>query len=74
MVLRKCFLKALGLPSLDGHWKDAEGALVSLFGLVDPGGFKGSCSLLWYVRGPGGIDNIDSDCVSWSLQPSYSPT
>ena len=46
VVLRKCFLEALGLPSLDDHWKGAKGASVSLLGPADLGGFKGSCNLL----------------------------
>ena len=65
---------ALGLPGLDDHWKDAKGASVSLLGPANPGGSKGSYSLLLYVCGTGGTDNTASDCALWSLQPSYLAT
>ena len=55
----------------DDYWNGAEGALAFLLGLVGPGSFKGSCSPPWYVRGPGGIDNISSDYASWIPPPSY---
>ena len=46
MVLRKCFLGALGLLGLDDRWKDAKGASVSLLGPADLDGSKDSYSLL----------------------------
>ena len=58
----------------DDHWNDAKGALVFLFGLAGPGNSRGSCSPLWYVRGPGGIGNKSSDCTLWIPSPSYSVT
>ena len=46
VALGKRFFEASGLLSLGDHWKDAKGASVSLLGLADPSGSKGSCSLL----------------------------
>ena len=57
---------------LDDHWNDVEGALAFLLGLAGRGISRGSCSPLWYVRGPGVIGNKSSDCVSWIPPPSYS--
>ena len=45
-VLRTCLFGAPSLLDLDDHWKDAKGASVSLLGLADPDGSKGSCNLL----------------------------
>ena len=59
---------------LDDHWNDAEGALAFLLGLAGPGSSRGSCSPLWYVRGPGGIGNKSFDYASWIPPPSYSAT
>ena len=44
--LRKCFLEALALPSLDDRWKDVKGASISFLGPADPGGSKDSYSFL----------------------------
>jgi len=41
-----CLSGAPGLPGLDDHWKEVKGASVSLLRPADPGGSKGSCSLL----------------------------
>ena len=41
-----CLSGAPSLLGLDDHWKDAKGALVSLFRPADPGGSKGSYSFL----------------------------
>ena len=69
-----CLYGVLGLPDPNGRWKDVTGVAIFLLGPTDPGGFIGSCSLRWYVRGLGGTDNTDSDCVLRSLQPFYSAT
>ena len=66
-----------GVPDgsgLDDHWNDAEGTSAFLLGLASPDSSRGSCSSLWYVRGPGGIGNKSSDCTSWIPSPSYSAT
>ena len=66
-----------GVPDgsgLDDPRNDAEGASAFLLGLADPDSSRGSCSSLWYVRGPGGISNKSSDSASWILPPSYSAT
>ena len=60
--------------SLGDYWDDAEGVSTFLIELASPDSFRGSCSSLWYVCGPGITSNKSSDCASWFLLPSYSAT
>ena len=57
---------------LDDHWNYVEGASAFLLGLAGLDSSRGSCSSLWYVRGPGGIGNKGAGFALSTLSPSYS--
>ena len=56
---------------LDDDWNDAEGASAFLLGLAGLNSSRGSCSSLWYIRGPSGIGNKSFGCTSWIPSPFY---
>ena len=57
---------------LGDYWDDVEGVLAFLLGPTSPDSSRGSCSFLWYARGPSGIGNKSSDYASWTPPPSRS--